>query len=383
MTESNIVTNANIISQIMGSTSALKILHACTAGSADGSDDGDEYVQISYKCDIGKLCEEEYLCRSIVLKLRQYPIIETHYTKYDIMSISPAKYIPYDHFTKNHPFPLSNPDEPHSEYNRPIFPANIIMTEIIEGTMINMFYDNDIERWEISTKTQFGGNSTCPSTDATYNTYRSMLFEALGVSKFEYNALDKLPFLETIPKNWCYSFVLQHPANHIVYDIEIPRALLVAVYQKMTNGDIEYISPLVYREYFGNLFKYPQIFTKESIGDLFYSTEEMWVRYRSGSALKEVNYESIAEYFGEREYYWRFVGVMITNTDTGERTKIVNKEYKRVKQIRGNQPNMEKYYNEMVQRKDNSEYVFLSHFPRYMELFYEYSKKTNTESLSL
>ena len=210
-----------------------------------------------------------------------------------------------------------------------------------------------------------------------------MFFEALGVSKYEYDALDTLPFLETIPKNWCYSFVLQHPANHIIYDIENPRAVLVAVYQKMENGDIEYISPLVYREYFGNIFEYPQIYTKESIGDLFYDTPDMWIRHRSGSSLKEVTYDSIAEYFGELEYYWRFVGIMITNTDTGERTKIVNSEYKRVKQIRGNQPNMKFHYYEMIRQDNNSEHLFLSHFPRYMMLFEEYNKELQTLSQNL
>ena len=36
--------------------------------------------------------------------------------------------------------------------------ANVFAEEFVEGTMINLFYDKEISKWEIATKTSVGAN---------------------------------------------------------------------------------------------------------------------------------------------------------------------------------------------------------------------------------
>ena len=79
-----------------------------------------------------------------------------------------------------------------------------IVKEFVEGTMINVFNHNG--NWEIATKSCVGGNFKY-FKDAK-KTFRQMFNEA--VISYEKFSLDDLN------KNYCYSFVLQHPENTIV-----------------------------------------------------------------------------------------------------------------------------------------------------------------------
>ena len=60
-----------------------------------------------------------------------------------IVCFSPPKSVTLDHFKETNP-DITNPD--------------IFINEIIEGTMINLFYDSRIESWQIATKGAIGGN---------------------------------------------------------------------------------------------------------------------------------------------------------------------------------------------------------------------------------
>ena len=99
--------------------------------------------------------------------------------------------------------------------------------EYVEGTMINMFYDEDKKDWELSTRSTVGGNISFYLQDKKDNaevryTFRKMFLEACNVNNLDFDILNR---------DYCYSFVLQHPQNRIVTLITRPQLYLVRVYK--------------------------------------------------------------------------------------------------------------------------------------------------------
>ena len=116
---------------------------------------------------------------------------------------------------------------------------NLLVEEFVEGTMINVFYHkpNGQEEgadWDLATKSCVGGNivfhsvanePTQEPTNEPINpkkTFRRMFLECMNESGLEFDALQK---------DCCYSFVMQHPNNHIVRDITKPTLYLIAAYK--------------------------------------------------------------------------------------------------------------------------------------------------------
>lgn len=88
-----------------------------------------------------------------------------------------------------------------------------VFEPLIDGTMINMFYHND--EWMISTRSSIGARN---SWDEKIRF--SELFESVQGTEW-YNSLDK---------EKCYSFVLQHRKNRIVSQIVEDNIILVEVH---------------------------------------------------------------------------------------------------------------------------------------------------------
>ena len=64
--------------------------------------------------------------------------------------------------------------------------------EIVEGTMINLFYDKDIQNWEIATKSTFSANTTfyVNNESKTNNkTFRRLFFDVCKTIKFDYTKM--------------------------------------------------------------------------------------------------------------------------------------------------------------------------------------------------
>jgi hypothetical protein len=110
---------------------------------------------------------------------------------------------------------------------------NILVEELVEGTMINVFYHkpNGQEEgadWDLATKSCVGGNIVFHSVEANESmqeqkkTFRRMFLECMNEAGLEFDALQR---------DCCYSFVMQHPNNHIVRQIRAPTLYLIAVYK--------------------------------------------------------------------------------------------------------------------------------------------------------
>ena len=189
--------------------------------------------------------------------------------------------------------------------------SDIYAQEFIEGTMINLFFDQtlgDAGEWEIATRSTVGANVSFYQ-ESHPKTFRTMFLEAANHVKLD---MDKLP------KEYCYSFVLQHPNNRIVKPIMEPMLYLVEVYSISNSLDseisIEQIS-----------------FTSD------YITKDTDIK-------TPMNYKyelsDLVDKYASLNTQYDIVGFILKNYKTGARCKFRNPVYEEVRYLRGNQPKL-------------------------------------------
>jgi len=215
-------------------------------------------------------------------------------------------------------------------------------TEFVEGIMISLFWDDRINGWQIATKGAIGGEywffrTQYLSEKEKQLTFRQMFLEALNAKEGE--DINDIPIIKELgcltERRLCYNFVLQHPLNHIVLNIEKPRLFLVSVYG-IDGLSAEFVSPKVYRE---------------------------WAVFHGANSMIEFP-EDVS---GENDMPWCVPGHMILNTETGDRMCIENPAYKEVKELRGNNPNLHYHYLCLLRIEKIQD--FLNHFPQYKRIF--------------
>ena len=250
------------------------------------------------------------LCRSIIVNNRN-----------KVVSFAPPKSMPCDEFIQ--------------KYDETTY--KIVAEEFIEGTMINVFWDetNGLSGdWEISTRNTVGATSSFYKGSGKTKTFREMFFEAAKENNLELN------FLET---NYCYSFVLQHPDNRIVVPFNKPLLYLVAVYSIHNEADkiiVENYNANQFQYFFNNILNssimFPQIYKFEK-------------------------YSKLIETYASMNTPYNIVGAVVHNYSTGERMKIRNPVYEHVRNLRGNQPKLQ--YQYICLRKEGKVREFLEFYP--------------------
>lgn len=97
--------------------------------------------------------------------------------------------------------------------------------EFVEGTMVNLFYNssNDVQGWEFSTRNMVSPAEKRENGSGVVEKkcFRRMFFEACAVVGLNFDDL---------PKEYSYSFVLQHPDNTIVAPVKSMALYIVAMY---------------------------------------------------------------------------------------------------------------------------------------------------------
>ena len=236
-----------------------------------------------------------------------------------VLVCSPGKSISYENFKKNNES------------------TDVMLEDFIDGTMINMFYDNINNVWEIATKSTVGGNIIFFNDIKNYSyfteggykekfentTFRTMFFECCKFINLN---------LECLDKKYCYSFVMQHPFNRIVTPVVTPNLFLINIYSidnsNFPNVMIKYINV---NEYI-NSQPYPFLNTDIKIPN----------KYNLDS------YENLELYYNNDNAPFGCVGTMIYNK-YGCRSKIRNPNYEQVRKLRGNQPKLQ--YNYLMLKK--------------------------------
>lgn len=220
---------------------------------------------------------------------------------------------------------------------------------IVEGTMMNLFYDPRIESWELASKSAVGCNYWYFRTQYAVNnrspqfTFRDMFVDALR-APFG-TMLNDIPLIQTLDKSCVYSFVVQHPYNHIVLPIEFPAIYLIAIYRVETDTKIRTM-PLKLDEADG---------------------------FANSSVLFPVPcYVDAYEYIHMLDY--THVGIMLYHAESGLRTSIVNPQYTSMKEFRGNNPNLQYQYLCVSRAGKVKEY--LEAFPMYKQMFYAFHSQS-------
>jgi hypothetical protein len=205
--------------------------------------------------------------------------------------------------------------------------ADIVAEEFIEGTMINVFWDNAFGGFNIATRNTIGADTSFYKGSKTF---KDMFMEAATENKLSIESLDK---------DKCYSFVVQHPDNRIVVPFNKPQLYLVAVYSIHNEENNTYVESHVdLQENYQSTttIKFPKRFEFDTYSDL------------------------VAKYASVNTSY-DIVGVVLYNKITGERTKLRNPIYEQVRKLKGNQPKLQYHY--LCLRKDGKVDTFLNFYP--------------------
>jgi len=249
-----------------------------------------------------------------------------------------------------------------------------IITEIIEGTMINLWWDLEQDKWEISTKKAVSGNYTYFKNPLVkkQKTFKEMFIDVVG--GFESPEFDEAANLN---KNLFYSFVLKHPENHIVHTVLRPTLYLVAVYEKTGDWEVKYIPQTVFMKW--NILpksniQFPKLIENIlTYENLYTEIEKQNVKTRN--AISNFSTPNSINNVDENETNYT-MGFMITDTETGTRTKIENNVYKYFKELRGNHPSYKYKYYELIFSNRLAEFIYF--FPQYTDLFVKFEEEFNT-----
>ena len=302
----------------------------------------DKNVHSILKCNAGALkCDELQtigLLRSLVLDQHG-----------KIMAYSPPKCVV--------------PSE--DELNDRFADYNIHVEEFVEGTMVNVFYhkpngQDEGADWEIATKSCVGAKivfhsvqpqptpaqtpaqtqeqSEQPQTQPTKKTFRTMFLECMNEANLEFDALQK---------DCSYSFVMQHPNNHIVREITKPTLYLIAVY-KIDNE---------------------ALVVEEQCRD----DHLQRINASSGSSVRlplrftDIGLHELREIYTSLNSSYDFPGLICRESSTGVRFKFRNPNYERLKNLHGVDHKLQFQYLSLRQQGKVKEYLKLH--PEYREAF--------------
>ena len=276
--------------------------------------DYEKYI-VKYKKDClnSENIQENGLYRSVVV----FKNINTN--EYEVKSFSPPKSSNYNKFIES------------NEFN------NCKITEIVDGTMMNLFYDDTMSEWVVCTKSNFRSN--CKFNLDVDLTFKQMFEEAFESDGLTYDYFNK---------QYCYSFVLQHPSNRIVTPVSEPTLYLTTIYE-CEGTEVRYIDEL----HAYNRVKKPENFKIEEFIALFCNEyDDEWLQLTYVCSEKILRYD--------------IAGYNIYNKD-GIRTKIRNLSYEYVKRMKGN--GQKRLFTYLQLRKSGNLNEFMEYYPEYVEEF--------------
>ena len=244
------------------------------------------------------------------------------YPQNQVLSFTPPKTMDFIDFMKNYP----------------TITDNIIINENIEGIMIQLFFDDRTNNWEIATKGNIGGKYyiSGKTTDTTL-TFYEMFLEALCVTSLSGS------FFDGLQKDMSYTFILQHPKNVIVLPVERPRLVLISVYKMNFENLVEYIPSTIY---------------------------DGWSEFKNINNLIEFPKQyNIAEYSELIDYPNIKCGFVITNIETGERAVLESSFYNQLKTIQSIKPHVQ--YQYLCLRRINKVADYLIVYPFFTKQFHK------------
>ncbi len=210
---------------------------------------------------------------------------------------------------------------------------NYILEELVEGTMINLFWNDYLNEWDIATKNSLGGKYAFYQDNK--KTFRTMFLEAMNNQQIEFDHFNK---------NLCYSFVLQHPDNRVVIPFKTTNLVLTGLY-KIEGTNVTVLDK--------HQCKVPNI--------LFPKTLKQYTDYKGSS------WQDLEDYFNQMNLDYRVTGANIYSPSTGLRSKLRNPTYEYVRRLKGNSPKIQFQYYSLRQVGKVGE--FLKYYKEYIKTF--------------
>ena len=262
--------------------------------------------------------------------------------------------------------------------------GHLTAEEMVEGIMVNLFWR---DKWYIATKSCVGEVSydhiveaqaeaaiasdiddvTVPAAAAAGAV---ATFQKLGVQEVLRRriceVLSLLPGgLDGVPKQYCYSLVVQHPKNQIVNVITVPKLYLVAVYSVTANEagagagvDVIRIDRDIFSVNFGGSVSHMPVgltcIAAEGGADGGGHTVEDYCRMYASLETRSVS----------------LPGVVFVDKDTGFCYKKRNPKYESVKKRKGVEQKLMAQYLQL--RKDRGIDEYLKYHPQHSRAFRQF-----------
>jgi len=275
--------------------------------------------------------------------------------------------------------------------------GHLTAEEMVEGVMVNLFWRASAGKWLIATKScvsevsfdhvieaqaeaQADAQADAPvdatssssgGENATAATFQKLTVQEV-LRRRICEVLSLLPGgLDTIPKEYCYSLVIQHPKNQIVNVITVPRLYVVAVFQlSETSADAAAAAVVGV-----NALRINRDIFSANFGG---SVSRMPV----GLSCVAENDEVTATFTPHtvRDYCRMYAsaetqsvslpGVVFVDADTGFCYKARNPKYENVKKRKGMEQKLMAQYFQM--RKDHGVDVYLKDHPQHARVFRQF-----------
>jgi len=298
-------------------------------------------------------CDKEIVCFNEPMQIRQYHSVIFKGKR--LMSFAPPKELSLSEFTR------INDDPDNNNNHHDFFHIN----EAMEGLLIHLFYDFDIESWQIATRNAIGGNyfamthKTNRIHDLIFDTVTGvvviptiyeMFMDALCMERTM--SLNDVPLLSGLNKLYCYSMILQHPSNPMILPIHYPSLYLIAVYN--VHQTLNYVESIPSTEY------------------------ENWQCFVNSTLLfpkkSTLSYGDLQEYERStlrfRETITR--GLIATHLLSGERCLIQNPEYSAISRSRERDTAL--HYQYICLHRLGRDDHYLMQFPKQRATFAQFYK---------
>jgi len=265
--------------------------------------------------------------------------------------------------------------------------------EFIEGVMFNLFFHG--EKWYVATKSCVGEvsyqhmkdapngetpaldhDTECDGVDNKHSS--SSTFQKLSVQEvLRRRICDTLSLLtnglDSAPKKYCYSFVLQHPKNQIVVEVSVPKLFLVAVYElsELASGDSS--SPgvnsiRIERDIFSTAFTGSVFHMPSGLTCVADSTDD------TSATFTPHTVDDYCKMYGSNDTRGSSLpGVVFRDADTGFCYKKRNPKYESVKKRKGVELKLLTQY--LYLRKERTIDEYLVHHPHNNRTFNEFRER--------
>jgi hypothetical protein len=311
-----------------------------------------------------------------------------------LLCISPPKSLDVETFRKvcNGDKTIDNPSK--------FYQTDVYIEPLIEGTMINVFYDKRNGKWICATKGNIGATHSFFSMGKHGKTFREMFNECATNCGVD---------IESFHTEYCYSFVIQHVENRLVSQFDSNKLILIKAYHisrernnnnstsvklldthgmaKPDRIDIDEIG-LSQSELYGDVNIISNNKSHSSMCKLYTINMLQSVRELNEAVFGHPPNDHPNADYGQ--YYlnssihtkpnergglsWMsHIGINFVSKLTGDRMRVRSSTFQYIRMLRGNQPKLECHYLDLL--KSGSVGMYLAHYPEHLVEFNTYQTK--------